>query len=83
MSTRVFIALQRNRAFDAGALPESVDVVFCFVAVFSALYSAAGARGMSPFNSGLVFLALSRGRAASRRATSRDASPRTSSGAIG
>ena len=36
------------------------NVVFCLVAVFSALYLQQ-ARGMSPFECGLVFLALSAG----------------------
>jgi sugar phosphate permease len=36
------------------------NVVFCFVAVFSALYLQS-ARGLSPFRCGLVFLALSAG----------------------
>jgi MFS family permease len=60
-SPLVDLALFRNRAFDvvvlAGALS---NVVFCFVAVFSALYLQQ-ARGMSPFAAGLVFLALSAG----------------------
>lgn len=54
-------ALFRNRAFDAVVLAGSLsNVVFCFVAVFSALYLQQ-ARGLSPFDSGLVFLALSAG----------------------
>ncbi|MEO8506387.1 MAG: MFS transporter [Betaproteobacteria bacterium] len=57
----VDLSLFRNRAFDAVVLAGSLsNVVFCFVAVFSALYLQE-ARGMSPFNSGLVFLALSAG----------------------
>ncbi len=60
-SPLVDLALFRNRAFDAVVLAGSLsNVVFCFVAVFSALYLQQ-ARGMSPFNSGLVFLALSAG----------------------
>ena len=55
------LALFRNRAFDAVVLAGALsNVVFCFVAVFSALYLQQ-ARGMSPFASGLVFLALSAG----------------------
>ncbi len=60
-SPLVDLALFRNRAFDAIVLAGALsNVVFCFVAVFSALYLQ-GARGMSPFASGLVFLALSAG----------------------
>ena len=60
-SPLVDLALFRNRAFDAVVLAGSLsNVVFCFVAVFSALYLQQ-ARGMSPFNSGVVFLALSAG----------------------
>lgn len=60
-SPLVDLALFRNRAFDAVVLAGSLsNVVFCFVAVFSALYLQQ-ARGMSPFQSGLVFLALSAG----------------------
>jgi MFS family permease len=60
-SPLVDLSLFRNRAFDAVVLAGSLsNVVFCFVAVFSALYLQQ-ARGMSPFNSGLVFLALSAG----------------------
>ena len=60
-SPLIDLALFRNRAFDAVVLAGSLsNVVFCFVAVFSALYLQQ-ARGMSPFNSGLVFLALSAG----------------------
>ncbi|MFO1317422.1 MAG: MFS transporter [Burkholderiales bacterium] len=60
-SPLVDLALFRNRAFDAVVLAGSLsNVVFCFVAVFSALYLQQ-ARGMSPFAAGLVFLALSAG----------------------
>ena len=60
-SPLVSLDLFRNRAFDAVVLAGSLsNVVFCFVAVFSALYLQ-GARGMSPFESGVVFLALSAG----------------------
>jgi MFS family permease len=60
-SPLVSLDLFRNRAFDAVVVAGSLsNVVFCFVAVFSALYLQ-GARGMSPFESGLVFLALSAG----------------------
>jgi EmrB/QacA subfamily drug resistance transporter len=60
-SPLVDLALFRNRAFNAVVLAGSLsNVVFCFVAVFSAMYLQA-ARGMSPFDSGLVFLALSAG----------------------
>lgn len=60
-SPLVSLDLFRNRAFDAVVVAGSLsNVVFCFVAVFSALYLQ-GARGMSPFQSGLVFLALSAG----------------------
>jgi len=60
-SPLVSLSLFRNRAFDAVVIAGSLsNVVFCFVAVFSALYLQQ-ARGMSPFNSGLVFLALSAG----------------------
>jgi MFS family permease len=60
-SPLVSLALFRNRAFDAVVLAGSLsNVVFCFVAVFSALYLQQ-ARGMSPFDCGLVFLALSAG----------------------
>ena len=60
-SPLVDLSLFRNRAFDAVVLAGSLsNVVFCFVAVFSALYLQQ-ARGMSPFDSGLVFLALSAG----------------------
>ena len=55
------LAFFRNRAFVAVLLAGSLsNVVFCFVAVFSALYLQQ-ARGLSPFGSGLVFLALSAG----------------------
>ncbi len=57
----VDLALFRNRPFDAVVLAGSLsNVVFCFVAVFSALYLQS-ARGLSPFKCGLVFLALSAG----------------------
>ena len=57
----VSLALFRNRGFDAVVIAGSLsNVVFCLVAVFSALYLQQ-ARGMSPFNCGLVFLALSAG----------------------
>ena len=60
-SPLIDLTLFRNRAFDAVVVAGSLsNVVFCFVAVFSALYLQQ-ARGMSPFNSGLVFLALSAG----------------------
>ena len=60
-SPLVSLTLFRNRAFDAVVIAGSLsNVVFCFVAVFSAMYLQS-ARGMSPFNSGLVFLALSAG----------------------
>jgi MFS family permease len=60
-SPLVSLALFRNRAFDAVVIAGSLsNVVFCLVAVFSALYLQQ-ARGMSPFNCGLVFLALSAG----------------------
>ena len=60
-SPLVDLALFRNRAFDAVVVAGSLsNVVFCLVAVFSALYLQQ-ARGMSPFEAGLVFLALSVG----------------------
>src|SRR4029434_4309870 len=60
-SPLVDLSLFRNRAFDAVVLACSLSyVVFCFVAVISALYLQQ-ARGLSPFDSGLVFLALSAG----------------------
>ncbi len=60
-SPLIDLSLFRNRAFDAVVLAGSLsNVVFCFVAVFSALYLQQ-ARGMSPFDAGLVFLALSAG----------------------
>jgi EmrB/QacA subfamily drug resistance transporter len=53
--------LFRNRAFDAVVVAGSIsNVVFCLVAVFSALYLQQ-ARGLPPFDSGLIFLALSAG----------------------
>lgn len=55
------LELFHNRAFDAIVLAGSIsNVVFCLVAVFSALYLQQG-RGFSPFDSGLIFLALSAG----------------------
>jgi MFS family permease len=58
------LALFRNRQFDAVVLAGSIsNVVFCLVAVFSALYLQQ-ARGLSPFDSGVIFLALSAGTAA-------------------
>jgi MFS family permease len=60
-SPLVDLSLFRNRAFDAVVIAGALsNVVFCFVAVFSALYLQQ-ARGMSPFNCGLVFLSLSAG----------------------
>jgi MFS family permease len=60
-SPLIDLALFRNRAFDAVVLAGSLsNVVFCFVAVFSAMYLQQ-ARGMSPFDAGIVFLALSAG----------------------
>jgi MFS family permease len=60
-SPLVSLSLFRNRAFDAVVIAGSLsNVVFCLVAVFSAFYLQQ-ARGMSPFNAGLVFLALSAG----------------------
>jgi len=60
-SPLIDLSLFRNRAFDAVVLAGSLsNVVFCLVAVFSALYLQQ-ARGMSPFDAGLVFLALSAG----------------------
>jgi EmrB/QacA subfamily drug resistance transporter len=60
-SPLVSLSLFRNRAFDAVVVAGSLsNVVFCFVAVFSALYLQS-ARGMAPFDCGLVFLALSAG----------------------
>jgi MFS family permease len=60
-SPLIDLKLFRNRAFDAVVVAGSLsNVVFCLVAVFSALYLQQ-ARGLSPFASGLVFLALSAG----------------------
>ncbi|MFO1415195.1 MAG: MFS transporter [Burkholderiales bacterium] len=60
-SPLIDLGLFRNRAFDAVVIAGALsNVVFCFVAVFSALYLQQ-ARGMSPFACGLVFLALSAG----------------------
>jgi MFS family permease len=57
----VDLALFRNRAFAAVLLAGALsNVVFCLVAVFSALYLQQ-ARGLTPFASGVVFLALSAG----------------------
>jgi EmrB/QacA subfamily drug resistance transporter len=55
------LAFFRDRPFVAVMIAGSLsNVVYCFVAVFSALYLQQ-ARGLSPFDSGLVFLALSAG----------------------
>jgi EmrB/QacA subfamily drug resistance transporter len=60
-SPLIDLKLFRNRQFDAVVVAGSLsNVVFCLVAVFSALYLQQ-ARGLSPFASGLVFLALSAG----------------------
>ncbi len=60
-SPLIDLNLFRNRAFDAVVVAGSLsNVVFCLVAVFSALYLQQ-ARGLSPFESGVVFLALSAG----------------------
>jgi MFS family permease len=60
-SPLIDLNLFRNRAFDAVVVAGSLsNVVFCLVAVFSALYLQQ-ARGLSPFASGLIFLALSAG----------------------
>src|SRR5215831_10874573 len=57
----VDLGLFRNRVFDGVVIAGSLsNVVFCLVAVFSALYLQQ-ARGYSPFQSGLIFLALSAG----------------------
>jgi len=57
----VDLALFRNRPFVVVTLAGSLsNVVYCFVAVFSALYLQQ-ARGLSPLESGVVFLALSAG----------------------
>lgn len=57
----VDLVLFRNRAFAAVLLAGALsNVVFCLVAVFSALYLQQ-ARGLTPFASGVVFLALSAG----------------------
>jgi sugar phosphate permease len=51
----------RNRAFAVIVLAGSLsNIVYCYVAVFSALYLQQ-ARGISPLDSGLIFLALSAG----------------------
>ena len=55
------LALFRNRPFDAIVIAGSLsNLVFCLVAVFSALYLQE-ARALSPFDSGLIFLGLSVG----------------------
>lgn len=55
------LALLRNRPFVAVTLAGSLsNVVYCLVAVVSALYLQQ-VRGLSPFDSGLVFLSLSVG----------------------
>ena len=60
-SPLIDLNLFRNHAFDAVVVAGSLsNVVFCLVAVFSALYLQQ-ARGLSPFASGLIFLALSAG----------------------
>jgi EmrB/QacA subfamily drug resistance transporter len=60
-SPLVDLGLFRNRIFDAIVIGGSLsNVVYCLVAVFSALYLQQ-ARGFSPFQSGLIFLALSAG----------------------
>src|SRR5215813_4851751 len=60
-SPLVDLGLFRNRVFDAIVIGGSLsNVVFCLVAVFSALYLQQ-ARGFSPFQSGVIFLALSAG----------------------
>ena len=57
----VDLGLLRNRVFDGVVIAGSLsNVVFCLVAVFSALYLQQ-ASGYSPFQSGLIFLALSAG----------------------
>lgn len=57
----VDLALFRNKAFVAVTLAGSLsNVVYCFVAVLSALYLQQ-ARALSPVDSGLIFLALSAG----------------------
>ncbi|MFF3614966.1 MFS transporter [Streptomyces sp. NPDC002580] len=55
------LSLLRNRPFVTVTAAGTVsNIVYCLVAVFSALYLEQ-ARGLSPFESGLVFLALSAG----------------------
>ncbi|MFJ9344041.1 MFS transporter [Streptomyces sp. NPDC101733] len=55
------LALLRNGPFVAVTLAGSVsNIVYCLVAVFSALYLQQ-ARGLSPLDSGLIFLSLSVG----------------------
>jgi EmrB/QacA subfamily drug resistance transporter len=59
----VDLALFRNRPFVAVTCAGTIsNVVFCLVAVFSALYLQQ-ARGLSPLDAGVVFLALSGGAA--------------------
>jgi sugar phosphate permease len=51
----------RNRPFAVIVLAGSLsNIVYCYVAVFSALYLQQ-ARGISPLDAGLIFLALSAG----------------------
>ena len=60
-SPLIDLKLFRNHAFDAVVVAGSLsNVVFCLVAVFSAL-NLQQARGLSPFVSGVIFLALSAG----------------------
>ena len=60
-SPLIDLGLFRNRPFDAVVIAGSLsNVVYCLVAVFSALYLQQS-RGLSPFDSGVVFLALSAG----------------------
>jgi len=60
-SPLIDLRLFRSRALDAAVVGGSLsNVAYCLVAVFSAMYLQQ-ARGMSPFKSGLVFLALSAG----------------------
>ncbi|OKK17734.1 hypothetical protein AMK16_21195 [Streptomyces sp. CB00455] len=55
------LSLLRSRPFVALTLAGSLsNIVYCLVAVLSALYLQQ-ARGLSPFDSGLIFLALSGG----------------------
>ena len=72
-SPLIDLALFRNRPFDAVVLAGSLsNVVFCFVAVFSALYLQQ-ARGMSPFNAESCSWRFRQ--APDRRATFPDGSP--------